>query len=137
MRLLLFAVLAGLVLPSSVFAADSVLPCNADEKIELKVSLLYEIRDVLKEELSVCAGINRTYRERLKVFEEMLMLEKERTRVLREGTQAINTELEESLLQNIDNESEIGSLRRRLAGQLKFIRAVSVAGGAAVLLLVL
>ena len=137
MRIIFFAILLCAAIPASVFADGSVEACSADGKIELKVSLLYDIRDALKEELSNCAGINKTYRERAKVFGEMLLVEKERTRVLREEGQMNKEELEGSLQQNIEHESDLGSLRRRLARQLKFIRAVSVAGGAAVLLLIL
>jgi hypothetical protein len=137
MRVLFFALLAGSVFPSSVFAVDPLAACSVDEKTELKVSLLYDIRDSLKEELSNCAGINKIYRERLKVFSGMLTVERERARLLREEVEANGKELEESLEQNIEHESELGSLRRRLAGQLKFLRAVSVAGGTAILLLFL
>jgi len=137
MRILLFSFLLCAVFPNLVFAVDSVAVCHVDEKIELKISLLYDIKNTLKEELSNCAGINKTYRERLKVFSEILNVERRRTKILREEKLANKEELEGSLRQNIEHESELGSLRRRLAGQLKFIRAVSVAGGAAILLLFL
>jgi len=137
MRIFIMSFLLCAVFPYMVFAVDSVATCHVDEKVELKISLLYDIRDSLKEELSNCAGINKTYRERLKVFSKILDVERGRTKILREEKLANKEELEESLKQNIEHESELGSLRRRLAGQLKFIRAVSVAGGAAILLLLL
>ncbi len=108
-----------------------------NEKIAERLKVFERLTAALKDETRLQTKLIERHRETLTVFQMQKENARQRITGLKRNVGEYKAALDSSEAMGVFWKKENSKLRRRLAGQTLFIRAVSAAGGAIIILLLL